>query len=271
MANVANPWDNVDIPRDQTYGGVAYPFCQWWNGQKAFARVHPVLSSGGWAIPMEQLSAVENVPDMWTPGELPHKDGSSTPAVLAAQIGLAVIMTRFHWVVRGERGPVVVPEYVDGAKGKVQALCVIKGLSMPTPMMITVSGMAGKHLGQVVRTFRTQIIAPASALKKQAMPLYTFWMPVKAGPAVNVGQSGKQSPITPPVAGWDQEAVKDPAKRLDLLRKLFVGAEVVAFCAEHWQEAQEWAQAKAPQQSSGMPDDNGDELPPPPEDDEIPF
>ena len=268
-----DPWENVEIPAAHAIQGRTYPFAQWWNGQKAFQRVHPVLGSGGWAIPVEQLAGiVDTVP--WTASELPHKDGSSTEAYLAPELYLAVLATRFAWVMRGQRGLVVLPEYVEGAKGKTQALCAVRGLTLTVPLMVTLSGMASRHFGQVLRAFRQQIIAPATSVARKAFPMYAFWMPVKAGPSVNVGQNGKQSPITPPIAGWDPEQLKDPARRRDILRSLFVGQDVIDFCATHWDESQRWAEAQKPQSTLTVEDPAADiaqELPPPMEEDEIPF
>lgn len=259
----------LEIVDDDAAAGLAE---QWWNGQKAFGRVHPVLGAGGWAMPAEQLMYVtDQVPQGWTPGELPHKDGNSTPAFLTPEIAVAIIASRFSWVMRGARGPVVVPEYVDGAKGKVQALVAVRGLASATPVMITASGMSGRAFGQVLRAFRQQILAPATALAKRPFPLYAFWMPVRAGAAMNVGQTGKQSPITPPVPAWDQEALMDADKRREILRSLFVGQAVIDLCAGAWQDAQDWAEAVKQQQPAEPNGQDEQELPPPDDDPEIPF
>lgn len=246
-AVASEPWDQVTIPAEHATAGRVYPFAQWWNGQKAFQRMHPVLGLGGWAIPVEQIAGLMSGDLAWSAGELPHRDGTSTPAYLVPELYLAVLATRFSWVIREARGVTVLSEYQPGARGKLQALCAVRGLDLPMPLMATLSGLAGQHFSQTLRAFRQQIIAPASGLARRAFPLYAFWMPVKAGPVVQVGPAGKQSPITPPSPGWDQAGLKNPEQRAAMLRALFVGQKVIDFCAGQWDEAQQWAQtAKAP-------------------------
>ena len=282
-------FDTAPVNADHADISTGYPFIQWITGQPALKRLHPVLGSGGFGMPVEQFvaaSADGAIPDFFTSGPIQHKSGNETDAYLTDQLSVAVLAYRFAWATRTAGGqPQISAEYTKGARGKLQVLVLVKGFDTLSPVMLTFSGEGSRRFYEMLKAFRQSVITQASAIRKQkdksfkGFPLYTFWMLVKAGARVEVGQPGATSFITPPVAAWDSEGLKDTAKRADILRGLFVGKGVLAKADALYNEAQSWAKAWKDTIAGGNRPDteaNGDaplsddDVPPAP-DEEIPY
>ena len=282
-------FDTVQINDQHADLSAGYPFIQWVTGQPAFKRLHAVLGSGGFGMPVEQLVAASAdgvIPDFFTAGPIQHKSGDETEAYLTDQLSVAVLAYRFGWTTRTAGGQhQLSAKYAKGARGKIQVLVLVKDFETTGPVMLTFSGEGSRRFYDLLKAFRQSVIAQAGAIRKQkdktfkGFPLYAFWMPVKAGGRVEVGQPGATSFITPPVAAWNGEGLKDPAKRTDILRSLFVGKDVLAKADALYDEAQAWARAWKDTIAGGnrpgteangdapMPDDD---VPPAP-DEEMPY
>jgi len=160
--------------------------------------------------------------------------------------------------------------YAKGARGKLQVLALVKGFDTSGPVMLTFSGEGSRRFLDILQAFRQSVIAQAGALRKRqdkgfkGFPLYAFWLPVKAGERVEVGKPVAASFITPPVAAWDGEGLKDTAKRADILRGLFVGKALLEHCEALYDEAAAWAQAWQAGLATGT-QGNGDDVPMPEE------
>jgi hypothetical protein len=282
-------FDSVPVNDQHADVSTGYPFIQWITGQPALKRLHPVLGTGGFGMPVEQFvaaSAEGVIPDFFTSGPIQHRSGNETDAYLTNGLSVAVLAYRFGWTIRTPGGQQQLSaEYVKGARGKLQVLVLVKGFDTLGPVMLTFRGEGSRRFYDLLKAFRQSVIAQAGALRKQkdrgfkGFPLYAFWMPVKAGARVEVGQPGATSWVTPPVAAWDGEGLKDTAKRTDILRGLFVGKDVLAKADALYDEAQTWAKAWKDTIAAGNRPDteaNGDE-PPAPDDDsptpdeEIPY
>lgn len=267
-SNGHNPWDDVPTDASHVTGEAEYPFIQWITGDPKLKKVHPVLGSGGFGMPVEQFAAATLdgvVPDFFTSGTVTHKSGDETEMYLADGLTVAVLAYRFGWATKTPGGQERINKvYSDHARGKLQVLVLVKGFGTLTPVLLTFKGMASRHVLDTLKSFRQQIIGPANAFAKRKFPLYAFWMEVKAGARREEGQPGATSFTTPPEAAWNAEALKDADKRKDYLRGLFVGKDVIAQAEAYWEAAQEWAVAW--QSDEGVVLGNGeDDTPPMPE------
>jgi hypothetical protein len=266
-----NDWMERDAPQEHVRQGT-YPFVQWTNGQPALTQVHPVLGSGGWMLPVDQVGPLAKVKAV----AVPHRGGSSTEAYLAGELGFAVLATRFAWFRRTGGQTVYLDSYEEGARGKLQVLALVKGVSESEPVMVTLSGYASKHFLDTLKAFRKEVLGAAKALTGRAYPDYAFWLRVRAGEAVEVGSGSATSTVTPPVPAWDAAALKDTQQRQAALSALAVPGEVWQAAQAHWDEAQTWAEvARRRGQGSAPPVEDEeypyDDAPPYVGEDEIPF
>jgi hypothetical protein len=267
-------WQDYDAPEDHV-AQVAYPYIQWIHGNPALKQVNKVLASGGWMLPTDQVGAIDGV----QPVEVAHKNGASTEAYLVGELGLAVLATRFTWFFYRDGRVEYLREYADGARGKLQALALVKVVSEAEPLMVTLSGMASKAFSECLKRFRKEVLGAARALTKKPYPDYTFWMRIRAGEPTKVGTGNATSVVTPPTPAWDTALLKDQSKRSEYLSTLFVGPEVLAAAQAAWSAAQTWREVRR-QEGAAPANGNGDEPPyGPPDDlpytgeqeDEIPF
>lgn len=164
----------------------SYPFVQWVNDP---ATLDPRADRGGFACPVDQDVSIPG-----HPAAIHHRGGDVTQVIFAQEITVAVFRTRFAWVTQdGQRHA----EYIKGARGKLQALCVAKipdqagGHKASDLVMLTFKGLASRHFGNARRTFSQKI----RGLAKGKAPAYAFWMTLRAG-HVEMAGSGAQSPVT---------------------------------------------------------------------------
>jgi len=276
------PFADAQFPEEHGYQGTgSYPFIQWVNGNRAFTRLHPVLGSGGWAMPTANvLGELE-----WDRGELPHKNGDTTDAYLADNLHVAALAEKFRWFkVMGGR-TVWLAEYEEGARGKYQVLVIVREASdaQTTPWMLTATGMAGKALYEAFRGYRSKILPAASSMAKKHLPLYSFWLKLAAGEPRQVGVEPNVSTITPPVLLVPE--LNDAAALRQYLVSTYVGQEILDKGSTWFDAAQQWAKAKfrtadgrAVSEHGEILDDGGEYGPPVDEEpaglieaDEIPF
>jgi hypothetical protein len=235
------PFAGASFPEEHGYQGAgSYPFVQWVNGNRAFARLHPVLGSGGWAMPAANvLGELE-----WDRGELPHKNGRATDAYLAESLHVVLLAEKFRWfkVVNGRTRWLV--EYEDGARGKYQVLVVVReaGEAQTTPWMLTATGLAGKALYQAFKAYRSKVLPAASSMAKKHLPLYSFWLEIAAGEPRQVGAKPNVSTITPPVLVTPD--LSDPDALREYLVGSYAGQEALDRASAWFDEAQGWAKAK---------------------------
>lgn len=159
---------------------VSYPFVQWINNGGS---LEPRESTGGFACPVDQGVDIPGA----QPAVVHHRNGNTTDVLFSHAIEVAVIKTRFAWVKDGIRQP----SYTKGARGKVQALCYVRGADQAGLVMLTFAGLAGKSFGEARKGFASAV---RKATKGKA-PAYAFWMTVQSGEVKMVGR-GTKSPIT---------------------------------------------------------------------------
>ncbi len=191
------------------------PFVQWVNDGNT---MEPRAQRGGFACPASQ--------GVDFPGEttvIHHRSGDTTEVVFTGELEASVVKTRFAWV----KGDLRLQEYVDGARGKLQAVCYVKGLEGQAvgPVMLTFTGLATRRFNEA----RQQFMLGVQRTTNGKAPSYAFWMGLRAGEVEVVG-AGQQSPITP----------------IELAREVdpdcdYVGDELLD--AIPWERIEEWAAA----------------------------
>lgn len=234
------PFAGANFPEGHGYQGNGYPWLQWVNGNRAFARLHPVLGSGGWAMPAANvLGGLE-----WDRSELPHKNGQTTDAYLADTLHVALLAEKFRWFKRTGGRIVWLPQYEDGARGKYQVLVMVReaGDAQSTPWMLTATGLAGKALYQAFKAYRSKVLPAASSMAKKHLPLYSFWLEIVAGEPRQVGVEPNVSTITPPVLVVPD--LSDSEVLREYLVGSYVGQETLDRASAWFDEAQRWAEAK---------------------------
>ena len=192
-----------------------YPFVQWVNNGDS---LEPRSDKGGFACPVGQSVEIPG-----SPATIHHRNGKSSAVIFADALSVAVLRTRFTWVKDGNR----LSDYVRGARGKLQALCLVKPADgTPTGLVIlTFTGVVSRRFRAVHRAFQATI---RKATGGEA-PSYAFWMRVGAGEIEMVGGK-KKSPIT------SIELLEEPDPDRD-----YVGDVLVDSLP--WKEILSWADA----------------------------
>jgi hypothetical protein len=226
---------------DQAFAGTpSYPLLQWNHGDPRMAAAGGVLHKGGFAIPKDRLNGQELA---MSEGELVHSGGRTTPCYFAEELSLAIIAERFNWErYNGDGQTEPLDEYQPGAHGRYRALVLVKelGAAQQTPFMLTLRGTASRDFMAIVKQYRDKVLAPAGRLKGQPLPHYAFYITVKAGDFETVGQSGRESTVTLPVADIPEPAA-DRQGLLAQLNACYIGPEARAKCEGWHSEAMTWA------------------------------
>jgi len=271
-------FEDVEFPEEQGYqSDTTFPFIQWVNGQKAFARLHPVLGTGGWA--MQETNVLGELG--WDRGDLPHKNGDTTPCYFAQTLNFALIAEKFRWfLTNAQTGQTeYLEKYQPGARGKYQVLVAVKeaGDLQGEPWMLTVKGMTAKYLYDAFKMYRSKLLPFAATLSKKRLPLYAFWCAISAGAPITVGTAPNTSVITPPAMIVPEMSNKEAVT--GFLVEQFVGQDNITRFSMWWTLAQDWAKDKPKTETAEAPAEQSDETAwhmqePPPDFDaeaEIPF
>jgi hypothetical protein len=197
-----------DREYERTDDMMVYPFVQWVN---AGGSLEPRSDTGGFALPLDQAAILGTQ----IPGEvrvLHHRGGDRTEVVFTAALEAAVLATRFAWIKDGQ----VVPAYEPGARGKLQALALVRDAGGHTagPVMLTFKGHTSKQFSEAMKAHR-ESVRKATANKA---PAYAFFGAYQAGEVQMVG-SGQQSPVTTIglTDGFDPDAAYVGDEALDVL------------------------------------------------------
>jgi hypothetical protein len=274
--------NSVDQKTVESFGP-QYPLIQWVNGNPKAKRAGGVEYTGGWFINAEQLSSDE-LPG-WESGELAHDKGGSTLGWFSRDITIAVIRQRHAWrVYNGERSVNFAWNQFDEAAqigrptGRLQVLCVVRGLEDVGPFVLTMKGSTGQAFAGnrqnegAIGAFNRLVIRPANALAAKTsatrakFPWRAFWLTV--GPQRNdkgeptfteVGTKPNTSMVTlPATIGLPEKAA--PAD----LFALYVGMDNLTAFNALFDETAEWAAAWdtiAPQPAKAESEEPDSDLP----------
>ena len=164
---------------------VAFPFIQWINDGGS---LEPRSEIGGFGMPLDQGTMLgANIPG--DVRAIHHRSGNTTEVVFGTALRVAVLETRFCWI----KDKQVVPAYEPGARGKLQALALVRDAGGHTvgPVMLTFKGLTSKQFGAALREQR-ELVRKATAGKA---PTYAFFGAYQAGEVEMVGKD-RQSAIT---------------------------------------------------------------------------
>lgn len=267
-------------------GGVQLPFTaplMWWsNGSaqnKGLVKVSPALYFGGWMTQEEHMddAAQENggIPVAFAKTDFVNRKGDSIPAYSARAVVMVPLAYRVAWVPKRDNGGFGerFTAYHPGTSMHIQLLALLATATEDNqyrpwgPVILSAKSFQAGYLLDAIKEW-PKVIGPALRQIGSKTPASAFWMGVGTfGTEFTqkmVGKNGSQSPITP-------LTLFTPANvDIDLLKKLFVGAETVAKMADYIAQAAEWLQAwKQPQSAqAGGPsepewpvDQPGDEIP----------
>ena len=172
----AAPWAGVELPEEHAEVSLSFPLVQWINGNPQLAQVHPVLGSGGFAMPLSQFAVAcptGDIPEGWDRTEVTFGSGTTTQALLAPGLSMAVIARRFAYQVRVGAQTYVTTTRQEGARGKLQVLGFVKGLESVRPVMLTFTGIATDYrqdfgIAHALSLHRQQIVNVASAVARRS-------------------------------------------------------------------------------------------------------
>lgn len=262
-----------------------FPVVYIWalNGQAAYKSQGGALYFGGWACKADNAQATAEqqglpIPAGWSQTALDTKDGQSFAALVTRNVLVAPIGKRESWILDdGKRSP----HYVEGGRRHIQVLCYLaetkgengaKQIVPWGPVVLTAKGYQAKNLLGAFTAWN-KLTANLRYKVAPGVPAWCFFLSLgtygKERQAVNVGQPGAQSPITP-ISVYTPETM-DEAR----MRSLFVGEEVAGLMADYQDRAAEWLAAwNGPVEEPVYPPDDefatgGPELMDP--DAEIPF
>ena len=234
---------------------LSFPSVQWVNGKKALRQVGGIAFTGGFFFPYEQAGQDAVIPK-WERTTRTTGTGKDIEGLGAHLAGITVIRYRRRWT-REEDGRMVWRPwgaYEPGFRGHMQAVGFIKG--HPSPVCFTWRGNAIQNVISVLREQASKVLAVANreAPEGKKLPLYAFWMGVKAGPHEMVG-GGQQSEATLPQIALPKEVTPEHC------RQQYVGREILIASQQLYHELASWVTAwDAGQQASpsGYPELNSE-------------
>jgi|GEM_PF-890679 len=210
----------------------AYPFIQWANKANQLA---PLPDRGGAVMIEEQVNYLNGTPLGAVPATFSFNTGEQNAALYIPTLECVIITSRFSWVSYDVSGRAEYHKaYVDGARGKVQALLYVKGYASPNnqelswlgPVMLTLTGMATKDFFEAVKAHRLRV----NHATKGALGSMFFGVRLYAGPMEKRGTGSKSSMATPFLLDADFDADRD-----------FVGDDLADEIEARYPEYEAWA------------------------------
>lgn len=162
----------------------------------------------------------------------------------APALRLSFIGWRSQWYMQEEQGKpkLWIPGYEKGAKKHTDFLCFAEGIE--APMILSADGMNKERpLSDILKSYRNGLLTQASRIAKRALPLWTFWLPIKNKltadgkthyiEATDGSGKGYGSFVTPPTLYLPNDAMESCFVGEDILRK---GADVAREYREWFDE-----------------------------------
>lgn len=253
--------------------GPAYPTIQWHYGDRSLAELGNVMRHlGGFFIPADVIDEALLLGAGWTKTTYKHPDGSQTEGFWRRDLAAAVVAIRKRWEVfqEGARSPqqfawkdYETAQTAGRPSSRLQALCLIKGLTEAGPFVLTFKGAAAAAFegtnnrsgaltafGQtIIRRANQESDAAAAKANKptgRRWPFRCFWLPVgaerdaKGNPVfTEVGKGSNSKHVVLPVS------LGLPARPEDVtLARFYVGPELLQVGNQLYNEAEaNWAHA----------------------------
>lgn len=171
---------------------------QWHNG-------NPQLKTfGALIIP------TKNLPDnlsplflkVWKKDDVVFSTGAIEPCYIATEPLISMVLKRFTWFLMDAQTRTqtyyTYNEFKPGMRGKLHALCGVLGLD--EPVVFTFTGEASKAFNNEYKLFKQRVVDPLNKVRSERpIPPFLFWMKLKSGPYVTVGDVRKSTVTRPTI------------------------------------------------------------------------
>jgi hypothetical protein len=160
-------------------------------------------------------------------------EGGSSTGVFLGAMDVAILATRFAWLTKNDRDRrdrgTLSQNYSDGARGKLQALVLLRTIAGWTgPAIVTLTGTVTSDFSAAIKTHRQQVIRATSG--KGAAPW--FWARLESGSPEKRGHGSATSTVTPIAL----QGEVDPGAA-------YVGDEAADWMEENFDLIQAWGAA----------------------------
>ncbi len=218
---------------------VSYPFIQWINDGGI---ISPRQHSGGFAMPESEAAIAGDHPKGASRAMARFRTADES-VFFTQQIRAAVLAVQFAWVKDG----IVIPSYVEGARGKARALSLVEGESGSFLAIMTFSGLASRDFLNAYKEHRARVRKGTRAAGKEA-PASIFYLTMRAGESQRMSQGSIRTPI---VLSGDFDPDRD-----------YIGDQALRDI--NWDEVRAW-------ETRTVVGENGDEPEPEPKVEDMPF
>lgn len=264
-----------NIPQESVeQAETSYPTIQWHYGNPMLAELGSanMKHAGGFFLPADVIDEEALTAAGWTKTAFVHPDQSQTSGFYRRELAVAVIATRKRWEVYqdGSRTPQLFAwsDYASAqaagrSTSRLQALCLVKGLTKFGPFVLTFKGMASmafegtRNSGGALVDFAQTVITRANRESDEAArkankpagrrwPYRCFWLPIGAARDAKgtpvFTEAGKGSNSTRLVL---PQALGLPLRPEDVaLGRFYVGAELLELGNQLYTEAEaNWTHA----------------------------
>jgi hypothetical protein len=247
---------NFNLTRE---GGLPFPAPVFYvvNGDVVYKTAEaPALFYGGWATDVAGLDQLVQAESRSYPSTdlvgivTTNADGKDINIYTARHLIVAPVSIRSAWIDRVNNTRT--PQYVEGSRQHVQALCVIgmkgeDGMLHPWgPAVLSAKGFQAKNLKEAFSDWEKHT-ALVRSKEANALPAWMFYCAIGTFGQERVsqmvgGNKGKSS-ITP-------ISVHKPEATLALLEKVYGGEALANNIIEYGKQSQDWVKAWSEEQST---------------------
>lgn len=219
---------------------------QWHNGSPQ------LKTTGALIIP------TKNLPDdlsplflkTWRKEDVVFSTGAIEPCFVAAEPIISLVLKRFTWflVDPNTKQQTLYPynSFQSGMRGKLHVLTGVLGFD--EPVVFTFTGEASKAFNINYKSFKQRVVDPLNKTRSQrSIPVFAFWMKLKASPYESVGTK-QRATVTKPTVVLPEIINDEYLTRIQVKDEVFTRHQAWYLNPEFKVWAQEW--------SSGMTQDN---------------
>lgn len=238
-ANAFNPdWDDVN-PAAQEEMPLSFPIVFWRHGSLTLKQLgeNNFNYTGGLFFGYGDVGEDTKI-EGWSDCAFTGEDGSEVKGLGARAAHLAIVRYRRRWFKDAETGTEYRAwnDYARGFRAHIQCVAFIRGYE--NPVCISMKGIAVNYLYSILREQNSKVLAVANreAPQGKKLPVYAFWLTIKAGKHDKAGQQqGKQSDVTMP------QIVLPKAVDPEYLNSRYIGKDNLKRFQDLWFEAEKWA------------------------------
>src|SRR5262245_43984184 len=193
-------WDDVrDGAQDDM--PITFPVVFWRHGKQAFRNLgdKDISYTGGFFFSYGDCPE-GTVIDGWKDSSFTGDEGNEVKGISTHGAHLAIVRFRRRWF-RETDGRVEYRSwnnYQTGFRGHIQAVGFTRGYD--EPICFSLKGMAVDYMYSILREQNSKVVAIANreAPPGKKLPLYAFWLTIRAGKHEKIGKGQKQNEVTMP-------------------------------------------------------------------------